>query len=77
MKINKIEFIPVSIAYTHRETSAQVDRDKGFEQLATRIVLFENAWEDFGSEAWKFKYNELLDSEPGLKAKYLEKKKKK
>ena len=27
MKISKIEFIPVSIAYTHRETSAQVDRD--------------------------------------------------
>ena len=27
MKISEIEFIPVSIAYTHRETSAQVDRD--------------------------------------------------
>jgi len=27
MKISQIEFIPVSIAYTHRETSAQVDRD--------------------------------------------------
>jgi L-alanine-DL-glutamate epimerase-like enolase superfamily enzyme len=27
MKISKIDFFPVSIAYTHRETSAQVDRD--------------------------------------------------
>src|SRR5438128_4374965 len=27
MKISKIDFIPVSIAYTHRETSAQVRRD--------------------------------------------------
>ena len=27
MKISKIDFIPVSIAYTHRESSAQVDRD--------------------------------------------------
>src|SRR6266576_2539991 len=27
MKISSIDFIPVSIAYTHRESSAQVDRD--------------------------------------------------
>jgi L-alanine-DL-glutamate epimerase-like enolase superfamily enzyme len=27
MKISQLDFIPVSVAYTHRETSAQVDRD--------------------------------------------------
>src|SRR5437762_12975928 len=27
MKISNLDFIPVSIGYTHRETSAQVDRD--------------------------------------------------
>ena len=45
--------------------------------LQMRIVELEKSWEDFGSDASKKRFTELLASEPALKAKYDENRKKK
>jgi hypothetical protein len=53
------------------------ERDKLLKQAAQQVLQFERSWEDFGNEASKKRFTELLAAEAGLKEQYdtLQKKK--
>lgn len=49
---------------------AQQERDKYLKTAALQIAGLEKAWEDFGSEASKRRFTELLAQEPALREQY-------
>jgi hypothetical protein len=53
------------------------ERDNEIRRVAQQIVTFERSWEDFGSEASKKRFTELLAAEPALRQQYEALKKKK
>jgi hypothetical protein len=53
------------------------ERDTEIRRVAQQLVNFERSWEDFGSEASKKRFTELLAAEPALREQYELLKKKK
>jgi tetratricopeptide (TPR) repeat protein len=70
-------FYHMVLSYLKREqASGDMEKiKKAVETAAAQIVAFEKSWEDFGSEASKSRFLDLLAKEPELKQWYEKKKK--